>query len=534
MLHFPRWKITVILAVCLLGFLSALPNFLPEDRLKDIPGWLPSRQVSLGLDLQGGSHMLLEVGVQTVIDERLDTLQDDVRIALRRERIGYTGLIIRDGEVSFRLRDAADEDKALKVVRDLAQPVSSNLSVVPADDIEIELRDDGKIAVRPSEQGAAELKRRAVQQSIEIVRRRVDELGTREPTIQSQGDVRILVQVPGLDDPQDLIDMLGKVAKMSFHLVDETTSASDIARGRVAPGSVVYPSADDGGAPLAVRRRAMVSGENLVDARPSFDQQSGIPVVTFRFDVTGARKFGNATKANVGRRFAIVLDNEIISAPVIREPITGGRGQISGSFTVKSANNLSILLRAGALPAPLIIKEQRSVGPDLGADSIAAGKMAAIFGLTAVVIFIILSYGLFGVAANIALFVNLILILGALSVLQATLTLPGIAGIVLTIGMAVDANVLVFERIREEIKLGKAPFAAVDNGYSQAMSTIMDANITTLIAAIILFQYGSGPIRGFAVTLSIGIVASVFTAVTVTRLMLTIWLRRTRPTELVV
>lgn len=534
MLDFPRWKITMILAVCLLGFLSAFPNFIPEERLRDIPGWLPSNQVNLGLDLQGGSHMLLEVDVQAVVDERLDTLQDDVRISLRRERIGYTALIIRDNEVSFRLRNEADQENALKAVRELAQPISNNLMAVAVSDIEFELREDGKIAVHMTEQGVNELRQRAVQQSIEIVRRRVDELGTREPTIQRQGDARILVQVPGLQDPRELRELLKTTAKMSFHLVDETTSASDIARGHIAPGSVVYPSTDDGGAPLAVRRRAMVSGENLVDARPSFDSQSGIPVVSFRFDVAGARKFGNVTKANVGRRFAIVLDNQIISAPVIREAITGGSGQISGSFTIESANNLAILLRAGALPAPLTIEEERTVGPELGKDSIDKGKSAAVIGLIAVLVFIVLTYGFFGMAANIALFINLFLIFGALSILQATLTLPGIAGIVLTIGMAVDANVLVFERIREEIRLGKTPFAAVDNGYSQAMSTILDANITTLIAAIIMLFVGSGPVKGFAVTLSIGIVTSVFTAVTVTRLILTIWLRRKRPSKLVV
>jgi protein-export membrane protein SecD len=538
MLNFPRWKIVFILLTCVLGILAAVPNFFTRDQVANFPVWLPSSQVNLGLDLQGGSHMLLEVDVEAVIAERLEALIDDVRQSLRRVRDGvrvnYTGLRIVGSEVHFRLRDVTQEAEAIDRVELLAQPITSNLLTANLTDLEVEALGDGLLAVRLTPEGVNQRRINAVQQSIEIVRRRVDEMGTREPTIQRQGTDRILVQVPGLQDPRELRDMLNTTAKLTFHLVDETASPTDIESGRLPPGSMVINAADGVSPPISVRRRAMVAGENLVDAQPSFDQQTGRPVVSIRFDVAGARQFGDATRANVNRRFAIVLDNEFISAPVIREPITGGRAQISGGFTVQTATDLSILLRAGALPAPLTILEERSVGPDLGADSIAAGKIAAIIGLILVVVFILLSYGFFGLAANVALAVNVAMLFGALSFIGATLTLPGIAGIVLTVGMAVDANVLVFERIREELRAGKVPFAAVDNGYSQALSTILDANITTLIAAVILFQFGSGPIKGFAVTLTIGIITSVFTAVTLTRLFLAIWLRRKRPTTITV
>ncbi|MFV2093695.1 MAG: protein translocase subunit SecD, partial [Hyphomicrobiales bacterium] len=371
----------------------------------------------------------------------------------------------------------------------------------------------------------------AVEQSIEIVRRRVDELGTTEPTIQRQGTERILVQVPGLDDPARLKALLGQTAKMSFRLVDISVSPQQAQAGAVPASSELLESVEQPPVPYVVNKRVMVSGEDLVDAQPGFDQRTNEPIVSFRFDATGAKKFGKATQANVGRPFAIVLDNKVISAPVIREPILGGSGQISGGFTVEQANDLSILLRAGALPAPLKILEERTGGPGLGADSIAAGKIASIIGLVSVVLLMMVAFGLFGLFANIALLVNIVLILGVLSALQATLTLPGIAGIVLTIGMAGDANVLIFERIREEVAAGKTTVSAIQTGYSRALTTILDANITTFIAAAILFMMGSGPVRGFAVTLAIGIVTSVFTAYTLTRLIISVWVRRRRPTS---
>ena len=373
----------------------------------------------------------------------------------------------------------------------------------------------------------------AVQQSIEIVRRRVDETGTREPTIQRQGDDRILVQLPGLDDPERIKRLLGKTAKMTFHLIDNRNSVEAAKAGRMPPGSRLLSSDDvdsNGQSRMyLIRKRIMVSGDTLIDSQPSTDGRTNEPVVTFRFDTAGAKRFGLATSKNVGKLFAIVLDGKVISAPVIREPILGGSGQISGSFTFQSAQDLALLLRAGALPAPLTILEERSVGPGLGADSIAAGKIASILGMIAVLVFMAAAYGLFGFMADVALVVNMVLILGVLSFLQATLTLPGIAGIVLTIGMAVDANVLVFERIREEVRSGRTPISAVDTGYSRAFTTIMDANLTTLIAALLLYVFGSGPVRGFAVTLSIGIVTSMFTAIMLTRLLVVTWLRRTKP-----
>jgi preprotein translocase subunit SecD len=369
------------------------------------------------------------------------------------------------------------------------------------------------------------------------VRKRIDETGVREPTIQRQGDDRILVQLPGLDDPERVKQLLGKTAKMSFHLVDHRVSPSDALRGNVPPGTKILPSIDEIGSDgrprvYAVRKRVMVSGDNLIDAQPTIDQRDNQPVVSFRFDASGGKRFGDVTQANVNRPFAIVLDGTVISAPVIREPILGGSGIISGNFTTQTAQDLALLLRAGALPAPLTILEERSVGPGLGADSIAAGKIASIIGLVAVIIFMVVVYGLFGAMADVALAVNMLLIGGALSLMQATLTLPGIAGIVLTIGMAVDANVLIFERIREEVRVGRTPISAVDAGYSRAITTIIDANVTTLIAAILLYIFGSGPVRGFAVTLAIGIVTSMFTAIMLTRLLVVTWLRRTRPQSL--
>jgi preprotein translocase subunit SecD len=381
---------------------------------------------------------------------------------------------------------------------------------------------------------AEELQTSAVAQSVEIVRRRIDEVGTREPTIQRQGENRILVQVPGEKDPDSIKRLLGQTAKLTFHLVDLDTSMEQALAGNLPPGSELLPSdendASGQAAQYVVRKRVEVSGESLVDAQPTYYQNQ--PVVSFRFDSVGGRKFGNVTRDHVGELLAIVLDGRVISAPRIDEPILGGSGIIRGSFTVQEANELAVLLRAGALPAPLEIVEERTVGPDLGADSIQAGKVASVIGLILVALAMGLYYGLFGVFANIALIVNLVLIIAALSVLQATLTLPGIAGIVLTMGMAVDANVLIFERIREEARVGRPPMSAIDAGYREAMRTIIDANLTTLIAAVLLYAFGSGPVRGFAVTLGIGIITSMFTAITFTRLLMATWFRRTRPAML--
>jgi preprotein translocase subunit SecD len=522
MVYFSKWKVSIILGIIVLGLAFAAPNLLDRKAAEDLPGWLPHQQVNLGLDLQGGSHLLLEVKVSVVVRERLESMVDAIRVALRKDRIRYTGLGLRATSVTFMVRNSADLEKAQK----LAQGVEENLEI----DAE-----GNRVTINFTDQALRGIRTAAVDQSIEIVRRRIDETGTREPTIQRQGADRILVQVPGLSDPERLKRLLGKTAKMSFHLLDHKGSMAEALQGRIPPGTMLLASVEDAsqGQPrrYLVKKRIAVGGDRLVDSQPSFDSRSGEPIVNFRFDTLGGKRFGDVTKNNVNRPFAIVLDGKVISAPVIREPILGGSGQISGNFTISGAQDLALLLRAGALPAPLTILEERSVGPGLGADSIAAGKIASIIGLVLVIVFMVITYGIFGVFADIALLVNMMLILGGLSLLQATLTLPGIAGIVLTIGMAVDANVLVFERIREEVRAGRTPISAIDSGYSRAITTIIDANLTTLIAALILFYFGSGPVRGFAVTLSIGIVTSMFTAIMLTRLLVVAWIRNRRVTE---
>ncbi len=512
MVQYSRWQVLVVLGVIVFGLLFAAPNLFSRATTEALPSWLPSDQVNLGLDLQGGSSLLLEVEMEAVFQEQLDNLVDTVRSELRRERIGYTGLRAEGDLVSFLLRDPTQAEPAREA---LAQFVGEARLSTDGD--------TGEGEIELTQQVKDERRINVLQQSIEIVRRRIDEMGTREPAIQRQGDERILVQVPGVENPERLIDILGQTAKLTFQLVNEEVRPGI---DPVPPGSELLPFEDGaaGGGDIVVRKRIMVSGENLTDAQPTF--QDGQPVVNFRFDSTGAQRFGQATQENVGRPFAIVLDNKVISAPVIREPILGGSGVISGSFSVQEAQDLALLLRAGALPAPLTVIEQRSVGPGLGADSIRAGELAAVLGLILVMVFMGASYGLFGLFANVALAFNLVLIAAALSGLGATLTLPGIAGIVLTIGMAVDANVLIFERIREEARLGRGPVSAIDAGYKRALTTIIDSNLTTLIAALLLFQFGSGPIKGFAVTLAIGILTSMFTAIMVTRLFVVTWLRR--------
>jgi preprotein translocase subunit SecD len=521
MVYFSKWKIGFVLAVCILGVLFTLPNFLDEKTAEKLPHWLPYKQVSLGLDLRGGSHLLLEVDVATVMKEHLEAVVESMRSELRKARLRYGGLGIAGNAAKVTI----GEDDKIEQATQLLRKIEPNTTV----DVE------GKtIRIAFTDRAWADRRNAALQQSLEIIRRRIDETGVREPNIQRQGDERILLQVPGVENPERLKALIGKTAKMTFHLVHERNIDQDVTR--TPPGARWLPSQDLGpdGKPrqVLIQRRVMVSGEDLVDAQPSFDQRSNEPVVTFRFNARGGKKFGDVTSANVNRPFAIVLDGTVISAPVIREPILGGTGQISGNFTVASAQDLALLLRAGALPAPLTILEERTVGPGLGADSIEAGKIASIVGMVLVVVFMAVAYGRFGLMADAALVFNLFLILALLSVLQATLTLPGIAGIVLTIGMAVDANVLIFERIREEVRQGRTPINAIDAGYGRALTTIIDANITTLIAAVLLYALGSGPVRGFAVTLAIGIVTSMFSAIMLTRLMVVVWLRRTRPSTL--
>ena len=532
MLHFSKSKILLILATLVLGLLFSLPNFVGEDGRSSLPAFVPDSSLNLGLDLQGGSHLLLEVDTDTVQRERFDNLVSDIRLALRDQKLGYSNLAVSKEDDKFgvkvRIRNAVNLTKAKKTLQDISEPVMINMfSGQTATELDVLQLEDGAFFVTFTEDALLQRNIKAVEQSIEIVRRRIDELGTTEPTIQRQGSNRILVQVPGLDDPERLKNLLGQTAKLNFHLLDQNVSAFDVANGaRVPAGSRLLPGESGPEQQYVVRKRVMVSGDRLIDASIGFDPDSGAPEVNFRFDSVGGKKFGNVTKNNVGNPFAIVLDNQVISAPVIQTPILGGSGRITGNFSVETANDLAILLRAGALPAPLNILEERTVGPGLGADSVKAGSLASLIGFILVICFILISYRLFGFFANIALILNMTLIIGVLSALQATLTLPGIAGIVLTIGMAVDANVLIFERIREELGRGRNTINAIDAGYSRALGTIMDANITTLIAAFILFYFGSGPVRGFAVTLGVGIVTSVFTAFTVTRLMVAQWVKR--------
>jgi preprotein translocase subunit SecD len=535
MLHFPRWKIALILGVCALGLLAALPNVLPKAALEAMPGWLPARPLHLGLDLRGGSHLLLEVDTDTLVKERLEAIVDSARGDLRRERIAYTDLSVVGKEVVVIVRDAQERERAVQILRGQAMQIANSVMGTTAPDLSVQAAGDGRIVVQLTEIALKDRRRAAIDQSIEIIRRRIDQTGTSEPVIQREGDQRIVVQLPGVDDPDRIKRLLGKTAKMTFRLVDDNVPLEDIARGR-APAGIEFLDSEERGRRggterIAVQRRVMVSGDTLTDAQATF--QDNQPVVSFRFDSIGARRFGEATERNVGKRFAIVLDGRVISAPVIREPIRGGSGIISGSFTVQSANDLALLLRAGALPAPLKIVEERSVGPSLGADSIRAGVAASVGGLVLILIYMVMSYGLFfGGIANLALIVNLVLIVGVLSLTQASMTLPGIAGIVLTIGMAVDANVLIYERVREEIRSGKTPLAAMDAGYARAMTTIIDSNLTALITSVILFWLGSGPVKGFAVTSAIGIATSAFTAVSLSRMIVATWLRRMRPQRL--
>ena len=510
MLHFPKWKIATVLIVLLVGTLLAIPSLMPRATLEQMPSWFPKKTVNLGLDLQGGSHLLLEVDMETLIRERLNGVLDETRTSLRKANIGYTDLAVRGDSVTLNLLDAGSVDKAREVLNSL---VVEGMGLTA---------DGTRLTIGFTEAGLTQLKQHTVEQSIEIVRRRIDEMGTREPTIIREGEDRIVVQVPGVEDPQHIKDVLQTEAKLTFHMVQGPGGV-----GAVPPGMMDLPEADSGQL-LRIEKRALIAGENLVDAQQSFDQGS-LPVVSFKFDSVGARKFGDATLKNVGRRFAIVLDKKIISAPVIRDAILGGSGIISGNFTVETARNLALLLRAGALPAPLTVIEERTVGADLGADSIQAGKHACIIALVGIVVAMVLLYGIFGVFANVALIFNGILTLGALSAFGATLTLPGIAGIVLTLGMAVDANVLILERVKEEARNGRSAITAMEFGYREALGTIVDSHVTTLISTLLLFLLGSGPIKGFAVALLIGVSISLFTALLVTQLLTAFWLRRTRP-----
>ncbi|PZU87577.1 MAG: protein translocase subunit SecD [Chelatococcus sp.] len=534
MLRFQARKVIVVLLVLLVGCGLALPNlFSPATRKaieQNAPSWiprflLPIHAMVLGLDLQGGSHVLLEVDRADLVRGQVTQLRDDVRRILREEKVsiqGGIGLTARG--VQLRVPDAAERARLMPKLRELAQPVGTLGAFGPSGNQSIALNEqpDGLIQLSVTEAGANERVRRAVEQAMEVLRRRVDALGTTEPNIQRQGLDRILVQVPGLQDPQRLKDILGQTARLEFRLVAEP-GATDVD---------MLPSQDAGGQPIPVARQPVVDGADLVDAQPAFDSRSSQPIVNFRFNIRGAQRFGQITTENLGRALAIVLDNKVISAPVVQSPITGGSGQISGNFTVEQVNNLAILLRAGALPAKMTIVEERTVGPGLGEDSIEAGKKATVIATILVIIYMILTYGVFGLIASIALLVHVCLILGLMSALGATMTLPGIAGIVLTIGTAVDSNVLIYERMREEEHQGRSLVSALEAGFQRAFATIIDSNVTMLIAAVALFSLGSGPVRGFAVVFILGILTTVITAVTLTRMLIALWYRWARPKAL--
>jgi preprotein translocase subunit SecD len=526
MLHFTRLKAAATLLTAFLICLCAVPNFFPDETVRSWPRWA-QRHIVLGLDLQGGSHILLEVDTAAVRKEQSQALLDDVRRVMREARIGYTGLVVRGNGVELRLREGTDTQQAMSKLQELSRPLSGILATAGQRSLDI-TEAGGVVRLTPTDPAILERIRGAVEQSIQIIERRVNELGTVEPLIQRQGVDRILVQVPGLQDPTRLKELLGKTAKLDFRLVDLSMPVEQARQSGVPADSEILPGAKDGQFYL-IKKAVAVSGADLTDAQPGFDQRTSEPMVSFRFNSNGARRFADISRENVGKPFAIVLDNQVISAPVIREAITGGSGQITGSFTVQEANDLSILLRAGALPAPLTIIEERTVGPGLGQDSIEKGKLSSYVGAAMVVIFMFLTYGLFGLFANVAVAINVAMIFGILSLLNATLTLPGIAGIVLTVGIAVDSNVLIYERIREEVRAGRSPINAIDAGFTRALATILDSNITTFIAAAVLFYIGTGPVRGFAVTLGIGILTTVFTAFTLTRLIVSYWVWWQRP-----
>jgi preprotein translocase subunit SecD len=522
MLTISRWKMWSVLGVCFLGLLFSAPNVLSPETLQRLPFWL-QKTINLGLELRGGSHLQLEVDLKTVSKDYLSNLLDEARSRLRAQQIGYSGLLVDakgvQPSLTFSLRAAEDAEKAKKILHDVDQGLDIHM--------------DGLQLTASISEKTAELRtKQIIEQSIEVVRRRVDESGTKEPTIQRQGTDRIILQLPGVEDPGEVKRLIGKTAKMSFRLVDASVppipgtlenppriappSGSDYLAEVMRDGQVVY---------IAVKKQVMVSGETLIDAQATFGEY-GQTAVSLKFNSLGAKKFADMSRDYLKKQFAIVLDDKVISAPVFQSVIPDGSGQITGSFTVKEANELATILRAGALPAPLKVIEERTVGPSLGADSIKDGQKATILAFIMVSVFMIASYATFGLFADIALIFNLILLFAGLSVLQATLTLPGIAGIALTIGMAVDANVLIYERIKEEIRAGMKPINAIDSGYKRAMTTILDSNFTTLLGAAILFEFGTGPIRGFAVTLALGILISLFTALSLTRLIIMFWLGR--------
>jgi preprotein translocase subunit SecD len=524
MLDFPRWKTWSISLVILIGILFAIPSMLPADLKARYPTWLPSATINLGLDLAGGSQLLLEADQADAAKQRLQAMEDQVATELRRNpRVEIGDVSTAGGRVSFLVRDPTQIDTAVERLRAITQPVA----LTGSRDWDVQVMDSTRIVLTPTQSGSQRAMRDAMSVARDVVRRRIDPQGTKEITVINQGTDRILVEVPGVEDPEALKSLIGQTARLEFKLVDLTADPNQVAQGRAPAGSQVLPMVEGGGN-IAVKRRVMVSGDQLIDAKQTFDQD-GRAVVSISFNTAGARRFGRVTQENVNKPFAIILDDKVLSAPNINEPILGGQAQISGNFTVETANQLAVSLASGKLPVKLNVIEERTIGPELGKDSIQKGILASVVATFAVILFMLVTYGRFGVYATMALIVNALLILGIMAVFNASLTLPGIAGFVLTIGAAVDANVLINERIREEQRRGRKTLDAIEHGYSEASTAIFDANITNVIAAVLMWYFGSGPIRGFAVVLMIGIVTSVFTAVNFTRMLVALWVRRKRP-----
>jgi preprotein translocase subunit SecD len=528
MLEFPRWKIWLIGLVIAAGVLLSIPSLVERTPLASHwPKWLPDYKISLGLDLAGGSHLLLEADAQDAQKQRLQAMEDEVSTELRRDpQIEIGDISTAGGRLSFMVRDPRQVDAAVDRMRNLTKP----LALTGNRDWDVQVVDSTRIVMTPTPAGSAQALKDAMGVARDVVRRRIDPSGTKEITVITEGGNRILVEVPGVEDPEALKRLIGQTARLEFKLVDLSASQQDAQQGRAPPGSQVLPMADGNGV-MVVKRRVMVSGDQLTDAKQSFDQD-GRPDIDLTFNTAGARRFARATQENVNKPFAIILDDKVLSAPNINEPILGGRANITGGFTVQSAHDLAVSLASGKLPVKLNVIEERTVSAELGADSIHKGAIASVVSVALVIVFMLVTYGRFGVYANIALVVNAFLILGIMAMFNATLTLPGIAGFILTIGAAVDANVLINERIREEIRRGRRLLDAVETGYHEAFRAIFDANVTHVISAAIMAYFGSGPVRGFAVVLLIGVVTSVFTAVYFTRMLVALWIRRTRPREL--
>jgi len=517
MVKLSKWRMIVVGLVALLSVFFTLPNFFPKNMVEEkFPEWW--QPVNLGLDLQGGSYLLLEVQTDVLIKEQLASMLDSVRSVLREAKIRYVDLRLDEDFVKVKILKADELQQAREII-----------AKINREDTTAETKGQ-EVFLSFTKQALIKMENSAAEQSVEIVRKRIDELGTREPSIQRQGTNRIQVQLPGITNPERVKQLLGKTAKMAFYLVDESTTPADAQRGKLPASSFLVSGEDGYAGQYVLKRSVVVGGEHLTDAGVTYD--GGRPVVSFKFDTFGGKKFANATKENVGKRLAIVLDNKVISAPNIQTAIVGGSGIITGNFTSESARDLALMLRAGALPAPLEVVEERTVGPDLGADSIRSGEIACILSMLVVLAFMILAYGLFGLFADIALLFNVLMQVGMLSMLQATLTLPGIAGIALTIGMSVDANILIYERIREELKAGRSPLNSIEAGFGNAFSAILDSNLTSLFCAFILYVLGSGAVKGFGVTFAIGIVTTMFTAILMTKLLMMIWLKYRRPTSI--